>query len=134
MVSQSIFLAPAYRLVSAADLPVPGAAWLLAAAPDGQTAGISPPGENLLQLEKTTQLVQTSAYRYIRHPLYSSLFFLTWGIFFKAPGWVGLLLAGAATFCLLRTAQCEEAENLRYFGPPYQDYMRQTRRFIPYIF
>ncbi len=90
--------------------------------------------ENLLPLEKTTQLVQTGAYRYIRHPLYSSLLFLTWGIFFKAPGWFGLLLAGAATFCLLRTAQCEEAENLRYFGPQYQEYMRHTRRFIPFIF
>jgi protein-S-isoprenylcysteine O-methyltransferase Ste14 len=49
-------------------------------------------------IEKTTILVTTGAYRYIRHPLYSSLLFLAWGIFFKAPSWPGGLLALAATF------------------------------------
>jgi protein-S-isoprenylcysteine O-methyltransferase Ste14 len=44
----------------------------------------------LLAFEKTSVLVTTGIYHYIRHPLYSSLMFLTWGIFFKQPAWVGL--------------------------------------------
>ena len=35
----------------------------------------------LLAFEKTTRLVTTGIYRYIRHPLYGSLFLLTWGDF-----------------------------------------------------
>jgi protein-S-isoprenylcysteine O-methyltransferase Ste14 len=46
----------------------------------------------LVAFEKTTTLVTTGAYRYIRHPLYSSLLFLAWGVFFKAPSWLGGLL------------------------------------------
>jgi protein-S-isoprenylcysteine O-methyltransferase Ste14 len=40
-------------------------------------------------IEKTTSLVTTGIYGYIRHPLYSSLLFLTWGVFFKRPSWTG---------------------------------------------
>ena len=38
---------------------------------------------SLVSIEKTTELVTVGVYRYIRHPFYSSLLFLTWGIFFK---------------------------------------------------
>lgn len=41
----------------------------------------------LLPLEKTTQLVTVGAYRYIRHPLYSSLLFLAWGACCKHLTW-----------------------------------------------
>jgi protein-S-isoprenylcysteine O-methyltransferase Ste14 len=88
----------------------------------------------LVAFEKTTTLVTTGAYRYIRHPLYSSLLFLAWGIFFKAPSWLGGLLAVAATLSLVATARVEEAENLRFFGEPYRLYRQQTRMFIPFLF
>ena len=88
----------------------------------------------LLAFEKTSTLVTTGVYRYIRHPLYSSLLFLTWGIFFKVPAWPGLLLALAATFLLLATALADEAECTRFFGPAYQEYMKHTRRFVPFMF
>jgi len=51
----------------------------------------------LLAFEKTSALVTSGIYHYIRHPLYSSLLFLTWGIFFKALTWPGLMLALVAT-------------------------------------
>jgi protein-S-isoprenylcysteine O-methyltransferase Ste14 len=88
----------------------------------------------LLGFEKTTALVVEGAYRYIRHPLYSSLLFLGWGIFFKDLSWAGLALAAGTTFFLAMTARAEEGENIRFFGPAYQDYMRQTRMFIPFLF
>ena len=34
---------------------------------------------SLYAFEKTSKLVTVGLYRYIRHPLYSSLFFLGWG-------------------------------------------------------
>jgi protein-S-isoprenylcysteine O-methyltransferase Ste14 len=88
----------------------------------------------LIGLERTTALVAEGAYRYIRHPLYSSLFFLGWGVFCKDLTWLGGALAVAATLFLVITAKVEEAEDLRFFGPLYQAYMRRTKRFIPFIF
>jgi protein-S-isoprenylcysteine O-methyltransferase Ste14 len=88
----------------------------------------------LLSFEKTSQLVTSGVYRYIRHPLYSSLLLLTWGIFFKAPGWLGLLLALATTLFLVATAKADEAECIRFFGSRYEAYMKQTKRFVPFVF
>ena len=87
-----------------------------------------------LGVEKTTRLVRTGAYHYIRHPLYSSLLSLTWGVYLKDPSWSGTLLAGAATVAVYLTARVEEQENLRNFGLEYAEYMRQTRMFIPGVF
>ena len=88
----------------------------------------------LLAFEKTSTLVTTGIYHYIRHPLYSSLLLLTLGIFFKAPSWLGTLLALAATLFLVATAKADEAECIRFFGPSYQDYMKQSRMFVPFVF
>jgi len=88
----------------------------------------------LLAFEKTTALVTTGVYRYIRHPLYSSLLLLAWGIFFKRPGWRGAALAAAATALLYVTARADERECVAFFGPPYEAYMRTTRRFVPFLF
>ena len=90
--------------------------------------------DQLLAFEKTTTLVTTGIYHYIRHPLYSSLLSLAWGIFFKAPTWLGALLAAAATVFLFATARADEAECVRFFGPAYQAYMKETRRFVPFLF
>jgi protein-S-isoprenylcysteine O-methyltransferase Ste14 len=89
---------------------------------------------DLLAFEKTTRLVTTGIYQYIRHPLYSSLLLLSWGIFFKFPSWIGALLAALATLFLFLTALADEAECTRFFGPIYPEYMKKTRRFIPFIF
>jgi len=86
------------------------------------------------QIEDTTRLVTVGAYRYIRHPLYSSLLLLGWGAFFKAPSLTGLLLAGVATASLVATARVEEAENRQKFGEAYAAYMKTTKRFIPFLF
>jgi protein-S-isoprenylcysteine O-methyltransferase Ste14 len=88
----------------------------------------------LLAFEKTSTLVTSGVYHYIRHPLYSSLLFLTWGIFFKALNWPGFLLAVAATIFLVFTARADEAECVRFFGAEYQAYMKSSKRFVPYLF
>jgi protein-S-isoprenylcysteine O-methyltransferase Ste14 len=100
----------------------------------GEPAARREDDATLLAFEKTTALVDTGIYRYIRHPLYSSLLGLAWGIFFKAPSRVGGLLAAAATAALVATAKADEAECLRYFGPAYREYMASTKRFVPFLF
>jgi protein-S-isoprenylcysteine O-methyltransferase Ste14 len=89
---------------------------------------------SLLAFEKTTTLVTSGIYRYIRHPLYSSLLLLTWGIFFKAPSWAGSALTMIATLFLIATARADEMECTQFFGPSYREYIQKTKRFVPYLF
>jgi len=88
---------------------------------------------SLLAFEKTTNLVTSGIYQYIRHPLYSSLFLLTWGIFFKSLSLLGTMLAITASLFLIATARADESECIQFFGGQYQEYMRKTRMFIPYV-
>jgi protein-S-isoprenylcysteine O-methyltransferase Ste14 len=86
-------------------------------------------------IERTTRLVAVGAYRYIRHPLYCSLLALTLCAFLKrplAPASLALALGGMGF--LFATAICEERENIERFGSSYLAYMKQTRRFIPFLF
>jgi len=88
---------------------------------------------SLLAFERTTTLVTSGIYRYIRHPLYSSLFLLTWGIFFKSPSLPGGILSALSTLLLVLTAKADEGECVHFFGTQYTDYMKNTKMFIPYI-
>ena len=88
----------------------------------------------LVWIEKTTRLVTTGAFKHIRHPLYSSLLLLAWGVLFKHPSWVGGGVVLGATAFLLATAKAEEVENVRYFGAEYRAYMQRTKMFIPFVF
>jgi len=89
---------------------------------------------SLIGIEKTTELVTVGAYHYIRHPIYSSLLFLGWGVFFKQPFWIGFSLAVISTFFLTMTAKIEETENVHFFGDAYKSYMKKTKMFIPSVF
>jgi protein-S-isoprenylcysteine O-methyltransferase Ste14 len=88
----------------------------------------------MLGFEKTTRLVVIGAYRYIRHPLYASLLFLSWGVYFKDPNWPGFILVLAASGLLWATARAEEAEDVRFFGEEYREYMKKTAMFFPFLF
>jgi protein-S-isoprenylcysteine O-methyltransferase Ste14 len=88
----------------------------------------------LIGIERTTRLVTRGAYRYIRHPLYSSLLFLAWGILFKHPTWATGILGMVATGLLVATAKADETESIRFFGPSYHQYMKRTKMFIPFLF
>jgi protein-S-isoprenylcysteine O-methyltransferase Ste14 len=100
----------------------------------GKPAAQRSDDEASIGFEKTTNLVVVGAYKYIRHPMYSSLLFLTWGIFFKNLSWTSAFLALAATVFLVTTAKAEEKENIRFFGTSYQAYIKQTKMFIPFLF
>jgi protein-S-isoprenylcysteine O-methyltransferase Ste14 len=89
--------------------------------------------EKLYLFEKTAELIDTGIFKYIRHPLYSSLLFLTWGIFLKNTSWFLLTISVMSSVFLYLTALFDEQECLVYFGNKYSDYMKRTKRFIPFV-
>lgn len=95
--------------------------------------GIVRVDEKLFKFEKTTELVTSGIYRYIRHPMYSSLLFLAWGIWFKQPLWYLFPVALLASWLLWLTARRDEKECLSYFGEKYSEYMKGTKRLIPFV-
>jgi protein-S-isoprenylcysteine O-methyltransferase Ste14 len=93
-------------------------------------------GSNLSPFPRPTvanELVETGAYRYLRHPVYA-------GIVLAAIGWgllTGSLLAIALSFILLLwfdlKARREEAW-LAARHPAYEAYRARTRKFVPFIY
>jgi protein-S-isoprenylcysteine O-methyltransferase Ste14 len=90
--------------------------------------------DSLFGFEKTTGLIDKGLYRLIRHPLYASLIFLSWGIFFKQPGTWNFVFAMASTIFLYITSRFDEIECIAYFGEEYREYMKRSKMFIPFIF
>lgn len=90
-------------------------------------------GRDEYHFEQTTQLVTAGAYRWIRHPMYTSLLFLTWGIYLRDPTLPATAVAVVATGLLYATAKADEREDIAKFGQAYRDYMKTTKRFIPFV-
>lgn len=84
-------------------------------------------------MEDTLTVVEVGAYRYIRHPLYASLLFLGWGVFFKGADLLSGILASTATLFWIATARYEERFNVAHFGEAYSEYMGRTKMFIPFL-
>jgi protein-S-isoprenylcysteine O-methyltransferase Ste14 len=90
--------------------------------------------KELYQFEKTSELIDDGIFKYIRHPLYSSLLFLTWGIFLKNTANLLLIVSVTSSIFLFLTALSDEKECIKYFGDQYNRYMNRTKRFIPFVF
>jgi len=87
-----------------------------------------------LDFENTISLIQEGIYKYVRHPMYGSLLFLALGAMFKYISIITILLAVLISVFVFFTATVEEKENLEFFGSGYEDYMKKTKMFIPFIF
>jgi len=90
--------------------------------------------KSLYRFERTSQLVTTGIYKYIRHPLYSSLLLLTWGICLKDVTPLSFILALLSSAFLYLTAVLDEKECVVFFGEKYKEYMNRTKMFVPFIF
>ena len=91
-------------------------------------------GSNLTDTVVTRQahtMVAHGPYRWIRHPLYTTVALLTVAISLITANWF-LLATGVAVFSLLvvRT-RTEEANLVARFGDRYRAYMKRTGRFLP---
>lgn len=87
----------------------------------------------LYAFERTSRLVTRGVFRYVRHPLYSSLLCLAWGVYLKWPDRAGLALAAATSLFLWLTTRRDEDECRRTFGAAYDAYSARTRRFLPFL-
>lgn len=80
-------------------------------------------------------VVQAGPYRYIRHPSYSGTLLTMLGFGLALGNWLGLLaLMVCSLIGYLYRVRIEERALATGLGQPYVEYMRHTRRFIPFVF
>jgi protein-S-isoprenylcysteine O-methyltransferase Ste14 len=125
--------------MSWSSLPLP--AWLRwAGAPIGLAAmcllfwTLHSLGHNLTDTVVTRReaaLVTHGPYRWIRHPFYVAMLLAVIATSLIAANWF-LAITGVGVFALLALRASTEERNLvARFGRDYEEYMRQTGRFVP---
>jgi len=98
----------------------------------GRNWGISTSMKAKLQADH--ELVRHGPYAMVRHPMYFGALVLSVGAVLVYPMWVILLLAVSMMFSLTMRARREEEVLAARFGTAWDEYKRQTKFIIPYIF
>ena len=81
----------------------------------------------------TGALVQQGLYKYIRHPQYTGLLLLSFGMMIEWITLPLLILYPIMIVMYVRLAKKEEQDMLVEFGDEYKEYMKETKMFIPFI-
>jgi len=85
-----------------------------------------------LQVRHNHNLVITGPYRRVRHPMYTALILLWFGLSVVSANWFIILWMLVGAMGIIRDrAPLEEAMMLETFGDTYREYMRRTGRFLP---
>ncbi|MFX0123571.1 MAG: methyltransferase [Candidatus Hodarchaeota archaeon] len=86
-----------------------------------------------LHIREEQTLITTGPYRYVRHPMYSALItvgigmsLLSANLYFGLPFFVTILV-------IIFRVKKEEEVMIKKFGEEYVQYIKRTKRFIPYF-
>ena len=80
------------------------------------------------------QVVEDGPYRLIRHPSYTGLLIMFLGFGLSSANWLSLLaLIGCVLIGISYRIHVEERVLQEHLGQRYQEYMRRTKRLIPFV-
>jgi len=86
-------------------------------------------------IEKDHELVERGPFRIVRHPSYTGVLLAFVGYALSLRNWVALLVIllpiGAA---FIHRMNVEEDALSRALGPHYADYMKRTKRLVPFVY
>ena len=86
-------------------------------------------------IEPDHELIKRGPFRMVRHPSYTGVLLAFVGLALTLGNWVALLVMlvpiGAA---FIHRMNVEENALSRALGPQYSDYMRRTKRLVPFIY
>ncbi|HKT84349.1 MAG TPA: isoprenylcysteine carboxylmethyltransferase family protein [Solirubrobacterales bacterium] len=78
-------------------------------------------------------VIDTGLYRLIRHPSYAGTLLTVLGVLLCATNWVSLACFVLALPGFAYRIRVEEAALTSALGQPYRDYMRRTKRLVPFV-
>ena len=86
-------------------------------------------------IEKDHELVERGPFRIVRHPSYTGVLLAFVGLGLSLRNWGALLVIllpiGAA---FIRRINVEEDALSRVLGPRYTEYMKRTKRLVPFVY
>jgi protein-S-isoprenylcysteine O-methyltransferase Ste14 len=94
-------------------------------------------GPNLTPLpypRDCSKLVETGPYTFVRHPIYSGVFFGAVGWALLVHGWLTLVYALLAFVFVDIKSRREEKWLQEKFGQSYADYRRRVHKLIPWVY
>jgi len=92
-------------------------------------------GDGTVQLKEDHHLMTDGIYNHIRHPLYLGGFLGRVGIGLTFTAYFGMILFVSVYFIIFRMRmEIEEQSLIAEFGEEYEEYMKRTRRLLPYIY
>jgi protein-S-isoprenylcysteine O-methyltransferase Ste14 len=80
------------------------------------------------------RLIKHGVYKYVRHPAYLGSSMLAIGITLIFSSFWGFLLMLALLLCYLYRINREEKMLLEKLGDEYRDYMRSTKKILPFLY
>lgn len=89
----------------------------------------------ILEIRKNHKLITNGPYKYIRHPMYTQIWIWVICQWLILSNWV-VGLVGILTWTILYVIRIPEEEKMMVeeFGQEYEDYMRKTKKIIPWIY
>ncbi len=80
-------------------------------------------------------VVQTGAYRWVRHPSYTGGMLMYLGTGLALTNWLSVaIISVAGGLAYSYRVRVEEQVLRSQIGRPYEEYMERTKRFIPFVF
>jgi protein-S-isoprenylcysteine O-methyltransferase Ste14 len=86
-----------------------------------------------VQTTSDQPVVQTGPYRFVRHPSYTGGLMTVLGVLLMSANWLTLLCFAIALAGFAYRIYVEERALIFALGDAYRDYMRHTKRLIPYL-
>ena len=80
------------------------------------------------------RVIESGAYRWVRHPSYSAALLIVLGIALSLGNWLSVVVSFVIAFIAYSyRAHVEEEALLSSLGAPYAQFMATRKRFIPFI-
>lgn len=88
----------------------------------------------VIGVQKEQRVVQSGPYRFIRHPSYTGVLLIYLGVGFAVQSW-GAIMVVLLVFVLTYgyRMMVEERVLISELGVSYSDYMKRTKRLIPFL-
>src|SRR5687768_250267 len=85
-------------------------------------------------IQRGHRIVESGAYRWLRHPSYTGALLVILGIATSVGNWLSIVVSMIVAFSAYSyRAHVEEQALLSSLGAPYAQFMATRRRFIPFI-
>jgi protein-S-isoprenylcysteine O-methyltransferase Ste14 len=82
---------------------------------------------------KDQTVVQKGPYRLVRHPSYTGMLLTVLGVLLCQTNWISLACFALALPGFAYRISVEESALVSALGQPYVDYMRRTKRLVPFV-